>query len=62
VSFIGYEEQLKDQVGKKLAIRSFLNRSLLQFSAASEYIGLPKPATEKVIDEKAIDKKAGAGK
>jgi hypothetical protein len=62
VSFIGYEEQFKDQVGKKLAIRSFLNRSQLQFSAAAEYIGMPKPATEKVIDEKAIDKKAGAGK
>jgi hypothetical protein len=63
VSFIGYEEQFKDQVGKKLAIRSFLNRSELQFLAAAEYIGLPKSAMDgKAVDEKVIDKKAGAVK
>lgn len=62
VSFVGYEEQLKDQVGKKLAVRSFLNRSLLQFLAAAEYIGLPKSAVDEGIDEKVSNKKAGVAK
>jgi Zeta toxin len=61
LSFIGYEEHFKDQIGKKLAIRSFLNRSLLQFAEAAEYIGIPKTVSE-TGTEKAIDKKAGAGK
>jgi hypothetical protein len=58
VSFVGYEEHLKDQVGKKLAIRSFLNRSLLQFQEAADYIGLPAPGQE----EKPVEKPTGASK